>query len=341
MNTHLVRIIATLVLITAVTSGCVQEPSLTETGRLTITLLTDEMATQRNIDPEGSQPLDMTSYTISGSGPLGQILETITSSSKTVTIGDLNLGDWTFLATGYNSSGKAIAQGTVEGHITGNDNVVTIMLDDCVGEGSLDLACTWNPQQTKTDSTISMELIDAEGSQVPGLTIERDFIEGTARLHGEGIPSGFYTAIVNLKTNGELVGGFVETVRIIENTESSAQRVLQIGRVVESVNISIIDNTSAPVEGTIVVTPSPLESGMEATLAFLLDEGQNATIEDLTMQWYCDGVAIVHATSETYTTGILQGGSCRYDIVVSLPLSGSVGSAGVLIEIPVTPHILP
>lgn len=341
MNSRHARIIATLVLITMVASGCVQEPSVTETGRLTITLLTDEMTTQRNIDPDGTQPLDMTSYTISGSGPLKQKLETITSSSKTVRIGDLILGNWNFIATGYNSLGKAIAQGAVEGHITGNDNVVTITLDDCVGEGSLDLTCTWNPEQTKTDSTISMELIDADGFQVPALTIERDFIEGMARLHGDGIPAGFYTAIVNLKTNGELVGGFVETVRIIDGTESRGQRELQIGRVVESVDISIIDNTAAPVGGTIVVSPSTLDSGMEATLSFFLDEGQDVAIEDLTMQWYCDGVAIANATSATYTTGMLQGGSCRYDIVVSLPLSGSVGSAGVLIEVPVTPHILP
>ena len=104
------------------------------------------------------------------------------------------------------------------------------------------------------------------------------------------------------------------------------------------VSLSITDNTAAPVRGNITV-PTSLVVGGQAELTFTLEPDQDVSIADLTMQWYCEGLIISGATSASYTIDSLKGGSYRYDIVVSLPESGSVGSAGVAVTVDVPMEI--
>jgi hypothetical protein len=61
-------------------------------------------------------------------------------------------------------------------------------------------------------------------------------------------------------------------------------------------------------------------------------------MEDLTIQWYCDGVPIDGATQPVYSITEVLGGTYRYDVIASLPESGSVGSCGVEISVEVTPQ---
>lgn len=320
--------------------GCEQASPVDNTGELTIALLTDQEGDNRAIGPVGDAPLDLVSFSVSGTGPSNQSLEKTTSDNQTITIGSLVLGEWVFTGTGYNGQGKAISQGATTAKITGNNNVVTITLASAVGFGSFLLECTWNPKQTSTDSVVSMRLLDSENIEVDSLTFNQNLALGSAALSGSNIPAGFYTALVTIKTGDELVAGFVETVRIIEGTESSAICVLDIGHVVDEASITIIDNTAAPVSGSIVVTPTSLTLGQSATLTFALDQGQDVALEDLFIQWYCDGVPLAGANAASYTINSLSGGAYRYDIVVSLPQTGSVGSAGIRIDVPVTPELV-
>lgn len=322
------------------TFGCRQDPAFPDTGELTIALLTEDTAAGRTIGPEGEAPLDLASFSVSGIGPGNQALEKTSSGNPTITIGSLCLGEWTFTGTGYNAMGKAISQGATSARITGNNNVVTITLESAVGNGSFSLECNWNPEQTRTDSVISMRLLDSDNNEVSNLNLTTDMATGKATLTGTDIPAGFYTAMVTIETDGELVGGFVETVRIIDGSTSSAVCDLDIGHVVDSAAITIIDNTAAPVSGNITVTPTGLVLGESATLTFTLDPDQEILLGDLSIQWYCDGVPIIGADSASYTIESLNGGAFRYDIVVGLPQTGSIGSAGIRLDVPVEPHLV-
>jgi hypothetical protein len=333
-------IILSCLLLAFCTFGCEQEISHHDTGELTIAFLSNEQSDNRSIEPDGESPLDLVAFSVSGIGPENQILEKTNSSNPTITIGSLKLGSWTFTGTGYNSMGKAISQGATNARITGNNNVVTIALESAVGSGSFSLSCNWDPEQTRTDSVVSMQLLDSDNNVIPQLNLSTDLVAGTAILSGTDIPSGYYTAMVTIETDGELVGGFVESVRIIDGTLSSAVCNLEIGHVADSATITIIDNTAAPVNGSIIATPMDLVVGESAILTFSLDEGQDIAIGDLSIQWYCDGVPIPGATGVSYTIDSLNGGAFRYDIVVGLPQTGSIGSAGIRLDVPVEPHLV-
>ncbi|MFA7225916.1 MAG: hypothetical protein WC207_06670, partial [Sphaerochaetaceae bacterium] len=57
-------------------------------------------------------------------------------------------------------------------------------------------------------------------------------------------------------------------------------------------------------------------------------------------QWYCEGVLIEGETSHILLIEAVQGGSERYDVVISHPTHGAIGSCGVLVKVPVTPTIV-
>jgi hypothetical protein len=331
----LVMIVAIALMVVA---GCDQNTGVPHTGSLTIALQTDRSGMSRNIDPSGTDPLVISSFTLSGTGPENQTLGTVTTSDTTITLDNLLLGDWTFTATAYNTDGVALVQGTVNTHVTDTDHTVEISLEGTMGLGSFSLVCDWNVAQTSEFTTIDMKLIDGSGNEVAGLTTAEDYVNGSATLTGTNIPAGFYTAIATLKTKEELIGGFAESVRIIDGTLSSASRTIDIGHMVDGATITIVDNTTAPVEGTIAVTPATLAVGDPATLTYTLDAGQDVVMEDLTIQWYCDGVPIDGATQPVYSITEVLGGTYRYDVIASLPESGSVGSCGVEISVEVTPQ---
>lgn len=303
-------------------------------GTLQLSLQSDARFRSRNINPEGSAPLEITTFRISGEGPNSQVLEPITSDAKTVTINSLVVGVWTFNATGLNSTGKPIAKGSTTLHISKNQNSAQIILDSEVGSGTFNLICNWNPVQTSPASTIELTILNSAEEQIDEITKEVDLSTGQA-VFGTSLPAGYYSVMVNLKTDDEIISGFVETLRIIDQTASQATRTLEIGKVIDSGTLVIIDNTATPIEGTITLSPTELIPGAAATLTFTPDN----TIEGMTVQWYREGVLIAGATSMELAIPAVKGGTYRYDIVVSIPHKGTVGSVGTLIAVPTTPTL--
>lgn len=311
------------------------DSSLGTEGSLQLSLRSEERFSSRNIDPAGSVPLKITSFMISGTGPDAQVLDPITSEDEIITIHSLLVGDWDFNATGFNSTGTPIASGSTSLHVSNQNNTAQIVLDSEVGTGTFNLVCNWNPVQTTVDSTISVTLLDLQGNPVEGVIEQVDFIAGTAEFEAQ-LAAGYYSVLVNLQTDGEIISGFVETLRIIDQTTSQATRMLEIGKVIDSGTISIIDTTTVPIEGTITITPSQPSAGEAAVLEFV---PQNP-IDGMTVQWYREGVPIAGATTNELSIPAVDAGTYRYDIVVSIPLIGSVGSAGALVSVPITPTVL-
>lgn len=331
-------LVCVVLIIIGLGTACEQEN--TGYASLRIVLVTETEQVDRNIAPGGEEPLQLVKYSIQGVGPNNIQLDALESIEESFIIGNLTLGHWSFTAVGYNKNDIPVAQGNVETVIESDMNHIEIVLDSMVGSGSFSLTCNWDPAYTAPGSTIQMRLTDYAGNTVSETSMEHHMDEGQATLSGSGISAGYYTVSVQLTSAGETIGGFVETVRIIDSTLTQAERTLDLGKVLDSVGFTIVDNIAAPVDGTLTVSPSVVTAGSSATLSFSPYFGDNPVPSGLNMQWYVDGTLIPGATESTYEIGMVPGGTTRYDIVVSLPESGSVGSQGIELHAEVEPSII-
>ncbi len=289
----------------------------------------------RNIVPEGDDSLTIVSYKISGIGPgEGSYVESTVSESE-VTIKSLKVGIWSFSAIGYNAQGCPIASGETTLYLSKQSTSANLTLDQEVGAGSILLTYQWEAQQTNTESTINFRLFDSSDNEVEGIISEIDLEEGEAIYSGE-VPSGFYTVMVSIESGGEVVGGLVESLRVIDQITSEAIRKIEIGKLVDSGIISIIDGTSPPFDGEITLSND--DYGLDDSLTLTLTT--NGELSPYSFQWYCEGVPLAGETSSTLVIDTLSGGASRYDVVISLPTHGAVGSCGLLVVVPLTPTLV-
>ena len=154
------------------------------------------------------------------------------------------------------------------------------------------------------------------------------------------LPAGFYTLEISMSSTEEKLAALVDTALIIADTTSSATVELVVGLIADNNNFTIIDKTAKPLDGTINTdseNPSP-DDTVTLTYVPILPDG--ATIEQLTLQWYCDGEPIVDANGATLVIENALGGTHRYDVVASIAAIGSVGSAHELVKVVVTPSII-
>ncbi len=325
-------VVLTLLLLVVV--GCIED-SLEGEATLHLSLKTANRFRSRNIVPDGDDPLTIVSYKISGQGPGdGANFESFVDESE-VTIESLKVGFWSFSAVGYNADGSPIASGETTLYLSKKSTSASITLDQEVGEGLIALTYKWEATQTNTESTINFRLLDSSDNEILGITPAIDLAEGEATFSG-GVAAGFYTVMVSIESGGETIGGVVESLRVIAQTTSQTICKIEIGKLLDSGTISIIDGTSPPFDGEISLSSVDYDLGESLTLTLTSDEELSA----YSFQWYCEGVPIEDETNSTLVIDSLSGGASRYDVVISLAPHGAIGSCGVLVAVPLTPTLV-
>ncbi|MBN2859337.1 MAG: hypothetical protein JXK93_03625 [Sphaerochaetaceae bacterium] len=307
-------------------------------GTLTVNFAPSGRIFERTIMPVGSAPLDIDHYTISGVGPEGQLLSSTNSTSDTITIDDLLVGNWTFEATAYNASDIPLANGRFDTYIYGSTNTITLSLDEVVGSGSMHVDFSWNTQQVTSDTDFVFTLTDQSGTPVTGITINTDILGGTSTVTKE-LDAGFYTFSAILTHSGVQIAGYTESIRIIDSTVSDADANLIIGKVIDNVGMTITDVTDGVIVGSIAASdPSPSQ-GDPVTLTFTASDTAGLSNTDLVYQWYADGSAISGATTHEYVVGSALSGSIRYDIIVGSAGNPIMGSASYTVSVSPNPSI--
>jgi hypothetical protein len=278
----------------------------------------------RSIDVDYS----VTSYLLKGTGPNSTtIVKEIDENSFILKA--LPIGKWSFDVTAYDSADVALASGEVEVVITKQTNTIAIELDNLVGSGDISISVDWNSEQSYGDQKLSYTLKELDG------TLFKSEIDnsGDKSFTFEEVPAGFYLLEVNLICDGDVISGFIEAVRVLNERVSSVDKTLIIGLLANENHFSIIDNTGSIIEGAIGIDNQQLEIGDSAKLTFVLDSS-NLNEEHLSCLWYCDGQLIEGENDLSYTIESLIGGTRRYDVVVKLEDVGSIGSATFLVEVP-------
>lgn len=167
--------------------------------------------------------------------------------------------------------------------------------------------------------------------------------------------SGSYLIQILLKENGKVIAGAVDAVRILENQKSSGDIALTIGKIDTTYTLTIDDQTSPSLEGTLAKDETDTDASDGVTVVWAPSEttktllaSQSQTLDGLTYDLFENGNVIGNAeqTSATMAKTVdtkngkvsfvirgLSAGDNVIDLIVSDAKLGSHGSSRVTVTI--------
>ena len=255
---------------------------------------------------------DMTtsSLAITGSGPNGAAFSKSTTGSS-LTLPGLAFGAWSIAVDGQNAAGTPITHGDASVTvITGTTQSVNVAMTPIVGPGTLNLTVTWLAASVDIPS-IQAQLIPSQGSAVD-LTFAVSS-PGKATYTSSTVMNGYYSLVVKLLDNGQLVMGAVDVVRIVKDqTTSGAIDFTQVNTGTGSIIVNITPNMNNPIQVTMSGQQAELGAGAAATVGASVPQGLGTMI----YVWYLNGVSKATGPTFTFNTAAtpLNPGAYRLDV---------------------------
>ncbi len=310
-------------------AGCKEKINY-ETTNLRLVLASNQFTKERQLAPE-HEGMTISSYLISGIGPDGQTFSK-ECSEHIVDIGNLMIGRWSLTAKGLNENGTELVSGELTTMLSKVSKTATIHLDTLVGEGTLQANIQWNPKQVAADVRLEVTLLNQENNPIPFTVPELDTNAGTVILQ-TNLPSGSYLLQLRLFSEGVVVSGATEAIRILDQKTSSGDLSMIIGDLSTQFEITIVNDTMLPIEGSITATPAVPSAGQ--TVVFTYEPTnlpENISPNDISVDWYCEGECM-QQSSATYSC-IPLAGTHRYDAIVRHEKQGSIGNTTLLVTMP-------
>ena len=268
--------------------------------------------------------IDMTiaSFDVLGSGPGGVQFSRSTSASSLI-IGGLAFGDWTIAVDGKNAAGTIVAHGEAPVRVlTGVSQALTISLAPTSGPGTLALTVNWTAAAVGAPS-IQAQLIPSQGAPTDlGFSIASP---GKATSSTSAIPNGYYTLVVKLLDNGQLVMGAVDVVRIVKDQTTSGTFIFtDINTGTGSLTVNVTPRMDNPIPVAMSGQNAELGTGtpMSVTASVPPDVG------NVTFVWYVNGEARSTGPSFTVnqTASPLAVGFYRLDVTAFTAAGARGGS---------------
>ena len=308
--------------------ACSENPGTTT---MRLVLSTESCEGSRTLLPTDSTLLDVTRYTVSGTGPNGKTF-TKSSDSSSVEIEGLTIGEWTVTAKGLNREGTELVSGTKSFRLTSTATPQTIVLDTLIGTGSFSFSLDWSLCDVANPAMeVYLTGPDMRSDEVP-LDFTLNTQTKTATIT-ETLSAGSYKVRVLLKDGSQLVAGLVEAVRISNGTSTSGSHTFHFNELGPTTLMYFSDATGTPIRGTLSASGNPESflDGLQYTYLFSFTEPDNVSTEGLSLDWYYDGNLVKSETSLTRSgsslSQVVGNGVHRIDAVVYNKLLGSTGSA--------------
>ena len=137
-HTHFFTFLVLVITLVIVGTSCT-EPG-PEVGNLTLNI---QMSSRSRALIPSETPLEVARYIVMGTGPQGATFN-VSTSTKSVDIEGLLLGEWNIRAIGQNQGGIDLVEGTIETIIGTAPNIVVIELNELIGKGTLNLTLDWS-----------------------------------------------------------------------------------------------------------------------------------------------------------------------------------------------------
>ena len=275
-------------------------------------------------------------YSVSGTGPDGASFGPLLSTDSELSVTDLVPGIWTITAKALNAENNELASGSGRYNISAGANEATIVLDTIAGNGTLELGFRWN-DDISDDNQIRIS-ITIEASDGTVVSRNRDVLTSDGQASVVlALKAGCHVLSVQVSdSHGKLGVGATDAVRIVSNTRSTGVVELQASKpVIHSGTAIAIENAIGnPMNFYIDYYPKSPSKGQKVTLkACSSSLPEDIDAEDLSFQWYKDGVILRNADGFNYAVTAEQGVH-RYDVIVNSRKEGTMCGASLTLSIP-------
>lgn len=286
-------------------------------GSLTINVADDASKTMAPSDD-----LAVAGYDVWGTGPAGAAFRASFTGSST-TLQGLAFGSWTICVEGKTAGGMIVTFGTAVVEVaTGTTRAIEVDMSPVAGPGTLALAASWDPADVPAPSIVS-QLVPSCGAPIDlAFTLPSP---GQAVCTIGGIPNGYYTLVLQLLDNGQLVGGAVDVVLIVADaTTSGTISFAKVNKGTGSIAVSITMQLSAPVPVAMSGQSGELVSGTPMTVTASVPP----EVGTATYVWYLNGLSIGIGPSVTLngSANALSPGAYRLDVCAFVSNGARAGS---------------
>ncbi len=281
----------------------------------------------RSIVP-ADYPLEIETYRIIGDGPGAESFD-VETSKETISLEGLVIGEWNITAEGLNSNDDVLVTGSAVHRLSSTNGSCTIILEDLVGTGSLEVEFIWDPERISGEPSIELELTPQYGTKETReleLT-SMDKEEGKATYTGTDYPAGSYVLASRLYDGSVQVSGFVEAVRIAGDQVSKGTVEFDLDKYpTEPGTLEVVNNTGVPVSCVIEGLEDTVDADIPITVSI---SSETDDISSYSIMWYLDGNQIGEGTEVEITPTV---GTHRLDVVASTSRLGTSGSASINFE---------
>lgn len=319
MNKH---IPVALFLCIALLMLCSCEPD-TETADLYLQI--EDQYASLNSGSSRSLDLSVSYYLVTGRGPDGNQFE-LTSETGQITVPSLVLGDWEITVIGFSSDEKGLSQGQSVITLTKAEYDGTIIIDKFYGTGSAVVTASWDDTQV-VNAELSAQITLSGSLEAPVQLTPDSTTGGTAVFNLNDYPSGAYLLQIGLYSEGTLTAGAAKIIRIVDEETAQTNITLTFNDLLVGMQLTLHDNYSEPLKGSITGIPLTALTGSPVTVAFTPDP--ECSFEEISCMWYVDGQLHTTGNPIEYTP---KEGVQRLDVIATTADSGSDASAAHIVE---------
>ena len=316
-----------VLLLAVLLASCSENPGTTT---MKLVLSTDQDSGGRTLLPEDSSVLDVTKYSVSGTGPHGGKF-TKNSDVSSIEVEGLATGSWTVIAKGLNRDGTELITGSATFELSASSDPVTIVMDKLVGTGTFKMVLDWSLCDVAKPSVVvylSGSDTDSPETTIPA-TLNKDSMTATV---SESLASGSYRIRAVLMDGQQQVAGLVEALRISNGSRTSGSYTFHLDSEGPSSLTYMNDASGAPLRGSLSVTNDNglFYDGVTYSCFFNFAEPSEVDVKDMKIEWYYDGTLVktqdLERDGSTYDISA-RIGAHRLDAVVYNRNTGSTGSA--------------
>ncbi len=271
---------ACMIVAVLLTLSCIQDSEdVTHTGSLRVHIAGSEGISIRSV-PE----INIDSYRLTGSGPMGQVYEGEYFNNSEVLLNNLQAGTWQVTLTGFDLAEQPVAQDAKTLEIQrGEETLWEALVTPLEGTGVLDTEITW-PEQLDEQIEKEVVLINAASGVKTTLEALPDGSYAAVQLD-----HGYYLLQVFLQEGSHRYYGDVFLVRILADQETrfelevTEQDIHYIG----SVTVTIDHELGNPLEVCLSGPEEPLYQGDYAYIVVTVDDPPEGVYNHF--RWFING----------------------------------------------------
>jgi hypothetical protein len=243
MKKHIPAILAALLIVFMFSACPIIDTS--EYGSLILSFLPTDMQ-PKTIVP--GLDMNVSYYEASGLGPNTSTFSQAPVGGTTIVENSLGVGTWVVTVNAFNSADASIGTGSDTILVqAGQTAIGSIAVTPIVGTGNLNVAISW-PNTSIASPNITAVLANPAGTPIGETTSDINGGLGTASYTYDGLATGYYSLIIQLKDDTTLTWGSYEAVRIVNAQDTNATfdvSVVDVGG--GGLNVTIIPDMQDPI----------------------------------------------------------------------------------------------